>query len=134
MREIKFRAWDFQKKDWASRYCDEIIGGLEMPVNDYFKSNGKEVTRWDFQQYTGLKDKSGKEIYEGDIICFRPKGYYGYCNRHGAVVYDDKLGKWHFGYGNGSSTRKHSYTFKSVHDIEVLGNIHENPELLEEEK
>ena len=64
MREIKFRAWDKEqakiKKDFR---FDEF-----NDVNDYFADND-----FVFMQYTGLKDKDGKEIYEGDIVKFCPQ-------------------------------------------------------------
>ena len=112
MREIKFRAWDFQKKEWASRYCDEIIGGLELPIHDYFKSNGREITRWDFQQYTGLKDKNGVEVYEDDVTNL------------GVVMWDDK--ELQFTIDGIPITGYDTKTYP----LEVIGNIHENPELL----
>lgn len=46
------------------------------------------------------------------------------------MQWSDKMGEWHFGYGGGSSTPKHSYNFNAITGIEVIGNIHDNPELV----
>lgn len=65
-------------------------------------------------QYTGLKDKNGKLIYEGDIIS---RG-----EDRGVIKYDDETASYYIRW-------KESETF--IEDCEVIGNIYENPELLE---
>lgn len=63
MREIKFRAWDKDKRkmvDW-----EYLVGYCDI---DYLFGNHEHVPDFNVMQYTGLKDKNGKEIYEGDIL------------------------------------------------------------------
>lgn len=89
-------------------------------TEDLFFRDFEEV---ELMQYTGLKDKNGKEIYEGDIYHVGDKNI-----RYLVVWFDSGF--------EGKQLRSTSYAgLKSwAKDIEILGNIYENPELLEENK
>lgn len=112
-REIKFRAFNTHDKEW---YSDGVAKQLL-----YRDTIGEKYDRdkWKIVEYPGLKDKNGKEIYEGDIIkhgafvyevMFAEYGWYARCKDAG--ISSEDLKKW---LANGS---------------EVIGNIYETPHLL----
>lgn len=114
MREIKFRAWDKEKKIMLyPKFGD--ISNLSWHGHD-----GKsETNRYIFQQYTGLKDRNGEEIYEGDILT--PGGSIKLAVKW---LTNDAM----FGF------QKSAFLLGRMSELyEVIGNIYENPELLEEE-
>ena len=110
-RAIKFRAWDNKGKCWI------VFGGI------YYRFEDKILDRADddtliYEQYTGLKDKNGKEIYEGDRVSIRNKNHK---NEYDIGVVEFKKGAFRCPFLLGK--------YRSG-QIEVIGNIHENPELL----
>ena len=127
MREFKFRMWDINTKRFYYMYLDELIG-LTRTI-----SIPKEAT---IQQYTGLNDSKGKEIYEGDIV-----------KEHHFEDWGDKIGYEYIGIvvykvcsdgilfaeyktipAKNQNTKFRGNAIQS--DCEVIGNIFENPELL----
>ncbi len=117
MREIKFRAWD--------KANNRFYNLVETRVPELNHGDDDGVI---YMQYTGLKDKNGKEIYEGDILR-TDKGI-------NAVVYWSNSGAcFMVKYHNIWSTKIGWYIYKNLRMFapksEVIGNIYENPELLE---
>lgn len=140
-REIKFRVWD--RDDKKMIYHSEVgkkTYAITLWGNTFSYSQGMApFTHWvephiDLMQFTGLKDKNGKEIYEGDIV----RGYaYGPSSQGspkieeiGIVEWREKWDdEWQTVYG-GWGFGKVEYPNSDKDGIEVIGNIYSNPELL----
>lgn len=130
MKEIKFRAWDKKSKLFIYGWLDGT--DFVVSVNPDFSEHEwdglpldeMELEQW--EQYTGLKDKNGKEICDGDIIRFSVKA-----KKHDwytvVVTWDEIEAGWMFGKFipcdfSGERT-----------DHQVIGNVWENPELIHKE-
>ena len=132
MREIKFRCWDKENKemlevqelDYADSYDGQPMVRTTM-YNDYFDTEDMIL-----MQYTGLKDKNGKEIYEGDIVHI-PDDYeeYGFASGENYSI-DFKDGR--FRLKPKYKPNAIGYDLEFTEELEVIGNIYENPELLED--
>lgn len=122
MREIKFRAWDGKEMITWGRLVREW-GDLALVFE------WGETDHWKVMQYTGLHDKNGKEIYEGDIV-----ESIGEIN--GREYSSRKLIKWMEGQACFGAVPAGCYDYSEINAekmgrIAVIGNIYENPELLE---
>ena len=122
MRTIKFRAWDRTKKKMVKEGF--FINSFGNPVA-WIKGElveAFEPMNYELMQFTGLKDKNGKEIYEGDILMETDNAGYIHWNGAGAYYQLIEVGK------NGCPD------FEGIDGIMpklgIIGNIWENPELL----
>lgn len=124
MRDVKFRAYDYDNKcfeyDVQDTY-DEEIGSSFLNI--------LEEDRFAVEQYTGIKDMNGVEVYEGDVIKFHvvilsPDDKVGYVTYYPEYGYSIML-------SHGSLLRQEYWASGDKHTIEVVGNIHEDKELLQ---
>ena len=122
MREIKFRAWD---KQGVRMFEVDGLSFLNQYITDESGQHTFKFNQCYLMQYTGLKDINGKEIYEGDIVRF--KDFHDIIVAevvwHNEGQWDYKPKDWIMGY--------HAPMVGG--NIEVIGNIKENPGLLEKE-
>jgi hypothetical protein len=124
MREIKFRVWT---KTQDRYYYDYQIGKVHLdgtysvPLNNIFKFNSSSLV---FQQFTGLKDKNSREIYEGDLIQYNRRSSYD------GITFEVKWSEDNWGWTlvsknmdylvNERAPEGYRYEF-----IEIVGNIFE---------
>lgn len=118
-REIKFRAWDKKAKAYVG---DRQLGFslYEIALSPF--EHADKLKELEFEQDTGLKDKSGKEIYEGDIVTLIGEWEEVEKDDCNVVTFRDGC----FRVGDGYEDEAGSY----LSDWRVIGNIHENPELI----
>ena len=137
MRELKFRVWDKRNKSWDKYLLLNTTGKIVVVDDDYGAqaNTADNQENYVIQQYTGLKDKNGKEIYEGDIVktvdgvSKLAVEFAEYTHgevkwlREGFEVCQEYIG----------ATRLSVFScdyFTS--DLEIIGNIFENSELLKQ--
>jgi uncharacterized phage protein (TIGR01671 family) len=124
MREIKFRVWNKRTGAWLHPSSFRLDGYGKIWLNDIVARHVEEDGDLEVEQFTGLHDKNGREIYEGYII----RQGWPYEGVIGDVTWDDK--------GSGfipftePGLGGQEWESANPKTCEVIGNVHENPELL----
>ena len=132
----KFRAWDSVEKKFVEHFFitdNGLICNMEKPTSGYNSPIPVEKSELILMQSTGLFDKNGKEIFEGDIVkryrnpLFKAEWEYQIetvVKREACLLLDKKFGK-------NSATMRFGSPFAKSDLLEVIGNVYQNPELLE---
>lgn len=138
MRELKFRVWDTRAKSFLFEDFHLLGEVMCFSLIDSWLSehsfNLPSLERYNdlvFQQFIGLKDKNNKDIYEGDIIN-ASVSFNGGTNEYDIGIdlfFEIKNGLIEYS-GLGFMCKKEDLPLDTYKNIEVIGNIFENPELL----
>lgn len=112
MKSFKFKAWDKEFHKWS-----------ESPMKTFPIADINYLTDYIWCQFTGIYDINGKEIYEGDIVRFRRSDDKFFI---GEIAYIDKYGAYFVIHSGISDNQLYAFDH-----YEVIGNIFENPELLD---
>ena len=126
-RDKGYHRTNYKNGEWVyglvTRLYDERFENLPAEMRDIDGVGGIEVDYKTVGQYTGLTDKNGKKIFEGDIVKDEySKGQYQYFK----VIYDERTYRW-------ETENKYGMLGQLCNvmgECEVIGNIHNNPELL----
>jgi hypothetical protein len=115
MREVLFRGQRTDNGQWVKGLLTDL--GL-AEKEDFAWISGVKVYKNTVGQYTGLTDKNGKRIFEGDIVEYKEE--------YGQIEYEDGEAMFVVSFDTWFTDFDHLYGT----DVEIIGNIHDNPELL----
>ena len=132
MREILFRGKRTDNGEWVegyyykAKYCrtdDELCDYITVPhPKEYNEPSSHYIVDPDtVGQYTGLKDKNGKKIFEGDTVWFGDE------KERGVVYFDNSCSRFAVRFDTFDAAFDHLYS----NELEIIGNVHDNPELME---
>lgn len=137
-REIKFRCWSDEEGRYLRMQNVNFVDNKPTSMT-YHKKGHKGILslrfpKFIFEQYTGLKDKNGIEIYEGDIITETIDDGSNKIVQMYETYWDEDMLNFGIRGTKGFNYNLHDELWETNASREVIGNIHENPKLLEGEK
>ena len=132
MRDIEFRGKRIDNGEWVegyyykAKYCrtdDELCDYITIPhPKEYNEPSSHYIVNPEtIGQYTGLKDKNGKNIFEGDTVWFGDE------KERGVVYFDNSCSRFAVRFDTFDAAFDHLYS----NELEIIGNVHDNPELTE---
>jgi uncharacterized phage protein (TIGR01671 family) len=138
MREIKFRAWLLcgEWNEAGTEQAYEMVNADALAFEEYEPLADLLKNCENLMQYTGLKDRNGKEIYEGDIVkgptystCTGP-GYRSTRKKEIIFKVESYIGCYGYAFTINGNYDNNYRGFPRPEEVEVIGNIYESPELL----
>lgn len=137
MRENKFRGYCLEKKEWF--FGNLVSKPIPYIVGDMLESNDEycslefwyPVVPKSVGEFTGLRDKNGREIYEGDIVLGKFLVYKNSDIETGVIVFDQGMFAFNCKRTKQYPNNEAWFPLLELVDREVIGNVYENPELLE---
>lgn len=126
----RFRAWDKEFKEMVQ--VDALVFDEQLIKATYKNGNvvKEDLKNYKLMQSTGLTDKNGKEVFEGDILSVETDEE----NVKVSVFWDDKHALFMFESKKYNETEVLAELFEdNAYSFEIIGNVHANPELLEEQ-
>ena len=131
MRDIRFRAWLQHEKEMSEVLVLDNQEEKVFVVRKDGAAGWRMFADTELTQYTGLKDRNGTEIYDGDYIRYSTRTINGSIYTHVCRVFQHESGTWRIeGYHEDNHSYETKGTVYAAHLIcEVIGNIYENPEL-----
>ena len=147
MRELKFRAWDKKRNimigedypdNWGSEKQEYWADVFEISLTGITEIT--QNARFEIMQYTGLRDKNEKEIYEGDVVEIKGEEYYSnesFCTEDGEWMFSGEIAMnslmW-MAINRDSTAIPLCDLLHGDMEIDIIGNVFENPELIKNDK